>query len=891
MFSEWLHQTWLRLKTLGKRPQLDRDLREEAAFHLAMREEKNRLAGIDPEEARYAARRQFGNASALKENSREAWTFATLESFGQDLRFGARTLRKNCGFSAVAIVTLALGITANVTVFSFVDALFLRSVPAKDPAGLVRILATERGGEGLFSYPEFSYLEHHAKTLETLAAHYSTAPLYINANGESAEVQGAVVSSNYFPLLGLSPHAGRFFSNEEDSAPDRDAVAVISYGLWERIFGADPAISGKTLLINGTSFVIVGVAPKDFAGANIGGSPNEIWIPSMMSRVGYRWCDGFKRDCTFLELMGRLSPGRSSQEAQAELATLARQLPTAGNGSDERFGVSVTPAVGVSEAHRHYFLLLTRLLTTIAGILLLVVCANVGGLLVARGTARTAEIAMRRALGASSLRISTLLQAENLLLASFGGALAVVFSLWTSKWLAGFYSIDVEGYRHLFDVRLDARLLVYSLMVTLLSGFLFALLPVWQANRVDLIESLKSGGSLPASSRATARTALVTVQLALSLGLVVGAGLLARSTANLLAGRNMDLHHVLGFRLRPRLIGYSPEKSQSFLREVVERLRALPGVASASLMNTSGVVWGNGGGVRWALPGKVSTKPADQKETPDHEIGPDYFTTLHIPFVAGRDFNETDIQGSPRVVIINETLAAKIAPEQFPLQQYVALDDRPYQIVGIVKDAQIRNALEPPIPMAYLPFWQNDTEPQTDARFCVRTTGDPLTALPSIRLAVSAVDSHVPITETMPLLEQVRGKFTDARLAGAVLICAAALALVLSAIGLFGVIAYEVGQRKREIGIRLALGATSRQVVAVFLKKGIAVILTGSTAGLFLSLAASRLLSAWLFNVGPSDPATFGAAALLLAVVALLASYLPSRRATQVDPVQALRHE
>jgi predicted permease len=890
MFSEWLQQTWLRLKTLWKRPELDRDLGEEVAFHLAMREEKNRLAGVDPEEARYAARRQFGNTSALKENSREVWTFAALESFCQDLRFGARTLRKNCGFSAVAIVTLALGIAANVTVFSFVDALFLRSVPAKDPAGLVRIRATERGCEGLVSYPEFSYLGGHAKTLATLAAHYSSAPLYINANGESVEVQGAVVSSNYFPLLGLSPQVGRFFSNEEDTAPDRDAVAVISYGLWERIFGADPAISGKTVLVNGVSFVIVGVAPQDFTGVNIGGSPNEIWIPSMMSRVGYRWCDGFKPDCTFLELMGRLSPGRSTEEAQAELATLVRQLQTSGHGSDRRFGVSVTPAVGVSEADRPYFLLLTRLLTTIAGILLLVVCANVGGLLVARGTLRNAEIALRRALGASSLRLSALLLAENLLLAGLGGALAVVFSLWTSKWLAGFYSIDEEGYRRYFDVRLDARLLVYSLIVTLLSGLLFTWLPVWQANRVNLIESLKSGGHLHASGRATARIALVTVQVALSLGLVVGAGLLARSTASLFAGRNMDLHHVLGFRLRPRLIGYSPEKSQSYLREVLERLRALPGVRSASLMNTSGVVWGNGGGVRWALPGQVSPK-ADQKETPDHEIGTDYFTTLDIPFVAGRDFNDADIQGSPRVVIINETLAARIAADQFPLEQYVALEDRPYQIVGIVRDAQIRNALEPPIPMAYLAFWQNDSEPQTDARFCVRTTGDPLAALPSIRLAVSAVDSQVPMTETMALLEQVRGKFTDARLAGAVLICAAGLALVLSAIGLFGVIAYEVGQRKREIGIRLALGATSRQVVAMFLKKGIAVALTGSIAGLFLSLATSRLLSAWLFNVRPCDPATLGAAALLLAVVALLASYLPSRRATQVDPAEALRHE
>lgn len=819
------------------------------------------------------------------------WTFAPIEMLWQDLHFGARTLRKNPGFSAVAIVTLALGITANVTVFSFVEALFLRNVPAKDPTGLVRILATGRGDDGRFNYPEYIYLRDHAKSLGPLAAHYSSAPLYINANGESGEVQGAVVSSNYFPMLGLSPHLGRFFSREEDSVPGRDAVVVIGYGLWERFFGADPAFAGKTLLINGTSFTIVGVAPKDFAGVNMGGSPNEIWIPSTMIRVGYRWCDGFKPDCSTLELMGRLAPGRSTEQAQAELGILVRQLQTIGKGFDERFEVSVTPAIGVFEGDHRYWLLLTRLLMTIAGILLLVVCANVGGLLVARGTARSAEIAMRRALGASSLRISTLLLVENLLLACFGGAFAVIFSLWSSKWLVGFYSLDPEGYAHLFDVRLDARVLVYSVIVTLLSGLLFALLPIWQANRIDLIEALKNGGNLRVSGRTRARTILVAFQVALSLGLVVGAGLLARSTMNLLTGRNIDLHHVLGFRLRPRLVGYSPEKSQAFLHQVVERLQTIADIQSVSLMNTSGLVWGNGGGIKWALPGKISTKRKDQRETPDHEIAPEYFATLRIPFVAGRDFSPFDVPGSPRVAIVNETLATKISPTTLPLQQYVILDDRPYQIVGIVKDSQIRNTLEPPVPMAYLPFWQNDTEPQTDARFCVRTTGDPLAALPTIRQAISALDPNMPMTETMPLLAQVRVAHPDARMAGAVLAYAAVLTLVLCAIGLFGVIAYEVGQRRREIGIRLALGATSRQVIALFLKKGLVVIIAGCSAGLVLSFATSRLLSTWLFNVRPSDPTVFCTAALLLALVALLASYLPSRRATQVDPVQALRYE
>jgi macrolide transport system ATP-binding/permease protein len=889
MFSEW-RKTWLRIKAIWKRPQLDRDLDDEVAFHLEMREKTSRLAGIDPQEARFAARRQFGNISMLKETSREMWTFATVETLWQDLRFGARTLRKNSGFSAVAIVTLALGITANVTVFSFVDALFLRTVPAKNPERLVRIVASENDGEGLFSIPEFTYLRDHSKTLEELTAHYSSAPLYISANGETGEVQAAVVSSSYFAMLGLQPYFGRFFTHEEDMVPDRDAVAVLGYGLWQRSYRGDSGILGKTFLINGHSFAIIGVMPQDFHGVEIGGMPNEIWIPSMMIRVGYRWCDGFQPNCTILQLMGRIRPDANPSEARVEIATLMEQLRTSASGFDERLGVSVTPAIGISGG-REYFLLLTRLLTTIGGLLLLIVCANLGGLLVARGAAREAEIAMRRALGAGRGRIVRQLLTESLLLACTGGALGLLISLWTSRLLVGFYAVDDEGYRHLFDVRPDPTVVLYSVAVTVMAGALFGLLPALQGSSSDLNQVLKSGGSTLGVSRQRIRAVLAAVQFAFSLALLVGAGLLARSAARIETGTNMDVHHVLGLRLPLSLIRYPAAKAYTFKREVVRRLRELPGVESVSLAKGQGLVWHTGGkaGTRMTLPGKTYPKPEDEPMISSKQIAPDYFATLRIPFIAGRDFNDSDRHGSPPVAIVNETLASRIALDKLPLGQTMLIEDKPYQVVGVVKDAQARNTIEGPVPVAYLAFWQDET--LLEARMCIRVTGDPATALPMIRKTIASIDSEVPVTETMPLIDQVRGAYTDARLAAAVLICAAIIAVVLSAIGLFGVIAYEVGQRTREIGIRLALGATPRQVVVLFLKKGLAVVLAGCIAGLFLSLAASRLLSAWLFNVRPSDPATFGAAALLLALVALLASYLPSRRATQVDPVQALRHE
>jgi predicted permease len=392
-------RSWL-LAILG-RTRMESEMDAELRFHIDVRAEDLVRSGVPREEAMRRARIEFGGIERAKEECRDARGVQLIETLFQDIRFGLRTLRKNPGLTSVAILTTALGIAANVTVFSVVDALFLRSVPAKNPERLVRILAPENDGGGYFSVPEFTYLREHLKSVEDLTTHYSTAPLYISANGETGEVQGAVVSSNYFPMLGLRPYLGRFFTPEEDAMADRDAVAVIGYGFWRRIYNGDSHVIGKTFLINGRSFTVVGVMPPDFHGVEIGGMPNEIWIPAMMIHVGYRHCDGFQPSCTILSLMGRLKSGISMHEAQAEIATLMQQLRASDSAFDQRFGGSVTPAIGMS-GNREYNLLLVRLLATIAGVLLLIVCANLGGLLVARGTARGAEIGMRLALGAGA---------------------------------------------------------------------------------------------------------------------------------------------------------------------------------------------------------------------------------------------------------------------------------------------------------------------------------------------------------------------------------------------------------------------------------------------------------------------------------------------------------
>jgi len=876
------------LRRLFRKGRSEGELDEELRGFLQMAAEEKIRQGMSRKDALRAVRLERGNVEVAKEIVHAAGWESFVETLWQDLRYGARMLRKNPGLTSVAVLTTALGIAANVTVFSVVDALFLRSVPAKNPERLVRIQAPENDGGGYFSVPEFSYLREHSKTVEDLTTHYSTAPLYISANGETGEVQGAVVSSSYFPLLGLRPYLGRFFTPGEDSVADRDAVSVLGYGFWQRIYNGDSNVLGKTLLINGHTFTIVGVMPPDFHGVEIGGMPNEIWIPAMMVRVGY--CDGFQPSCscTILSIMGRLKPGTSMPKAQAEIAALLQQLRASDSTFDQRIGASVTPATGMSE-NREYNLMLVRLLAAIAVVLLLIVCANLGGLLVARGTARRGEIAMRLALGAGRGRIVHQLLTESLLLALAGGAGGFLLSTWTSRLLVNFYSVDDEGYKHLFDVRPDATVLLFSLAVAAAAGLLFGLLPALQASRTDLNDALKGGGGTVGASRKSSRTALATVQVAFSLALLVGAGLLARSAAFIQSGSNMDLRHVLGLRLPVSLIHYPPDKARTFKQEVVRRLRGLPGVQSVSLAKGQGLIWNPWPSARATLPGKTYTKPEEEPRIAVKPIAPDYFATLRIPFVSGRDFNNSDKPGSPPVTIVNETFARQIAANRLPLGQTVLIDAKPYQIVGLVKDAQMRSSIEGPLAVAYVPFWQDET--LLEARMCIRVAGDPAAALSMVRRAIASIDPEVPVTETMPLMDQVRGAYTDARVASAVLSCAAFLALILSVMGLYGVVSYEVGRRTKEIGVRTALGARPHDVLRLFLRQGFGVVLTGALFGGGLALATTRLLGAWLFGVGSADPLSFGVATAVLLAATVTATYLPARRALLVDPMVALRYQ
>ncbi|HYV07492.1 MAG TPA: ABC transporter permease, partial [Blastocatellia bacterium] len=525
-----------------------------------------------------------------------------METLWQDIRYGLRVVRTSPGVAAVAVLSLALGIGANLTIFSFVDTMFLRPLPAREPDRLVNVEATRSGrlSEGQ-AYSTYLHYRDHSQSFESLVAHYSTAPVNIVADGDSRVTNGAVVSANYFSALGIQPRLGRFFLPEEDAVPDRDPVVVISHGMWEGRFGCDPAVLGKELVLNGTSCKIIGVTPQGFGGV-LSGFPNEFWIPTMMLRLGYRWCDAItKADCRPLSLLGRLAPGRTLADAQAEFDVLSDQLgiifPT-----EKGRGVLLRPALGVRWNEREGFRYQMQLLMAVTGLLLLIACANVASLLLVRGAARRKEIAIRLCIGAGRARLVRQFITENLLIAFAGGGLGLLASLWAKDLLATFYTTDYGSTTRYYDLSLSPRGLVYAVALTLFTGLLFGLLPALQATQHDLVSGLKDEGISPGPHQHRLRGALVIGQVALSLSLLVVAGLLVRSESHVRDGANFDPHHVAALRLRPALLNYNLEKARTFTREAVGRLEAVPGVQSVSLATGSGLAWRSGGRVGLRLP-------------------------------------------------------------------------------------------------------------------------------------------------------------------------------------------------------------------------------------------------------------------------------------------------
>jgi predicted permease len=880
-----------RLAGLSRAAAESRDLDDEMQLHIEMQARANQRLGMDAVSALRAARASFGGSERWKEEARDEYSSRPLEDFARDVRHGARALVRQKGFSLVAILTIALGIAATVTVFGFINSVFLRPLPVAQGARLVRVYFRAAGGDySTLSHAAYRVIRDRTTSLDMVAVHYSTAPLYVTMDGDSRELQGAVVSASYFPMLGVTPLLGRFFSAAEDSVPDRDAVVVLSYDLWRRGFGARADALGRWIGINGRNFQIIGVAPEGFNGVEPSLDINELWIPAMMLRVGYRYCDALQPGCTPTDVMGRLASGATADRVRTELQPIARELALLSNPDDTMRALTVSPALGARPGAQRQFADLARLLSAIAILLLLIACANLSSLLVVRGMSRQREIALRTSLGAGRARIVRQLLAESLLLAVPGGVVGAGLSLWTTRLLAGFFIDDDEGYIHWFEIVPDLRVLAFAALVTLAAAALFGLLPAFSSTRVGVSERIKTGGTA-GPTRGRTRTALIAIQVALSLVLLVGAGLLTRSFSRIVGRQTFDSSHVTLLRLRPALVGYGPARAQAFLRKVSAALAQLPDVESVALARGSGFLWLATGRVRVTLPTYAPRAAGAEPRVEYHEVSPHFFTTLRVPVLGGREFTDQDTGGTPRVAIVNAALARRLWKDTSPLGRQVVLDDHAYQVVGVVQDHRLHNGSEAPPAMAFVPFWQNDFDPQVDARMAIRMKGDPAQAIALLRRAIAAVDPAVPVTEAMPMTGQVGASYKQVQLSGAVLVSAATLALFLSGLGLYGVVAFLVERRTREIGIRLAVGARPRSVVALFVAQGLRPMAIGSAAGLVTAFAGAHLLERWLFGVSPFDATAFVVAIVAICAVALAASLVPAMRAARIDPTVALRYE
>ena len=695
--------------------------------------------GVSPEEARRRALAKLGGVESVKEQIREVSRFSPVETTIRDLRHGLRTLRRTPLFTFVALLTLALTIGAVSTVLTIAHTFFLRQLPATDPEQLVIVAATRENGSqiGLVSYPDYVHFRDHTKTLESLAAHYSTSPLYAGKDDYIKQINGAVVSANFFSSLGLKPVLGRFFDLNEDQVPDRDRVAVLSHYLWRTWFDASPEAVGQTIDLNGTTFTVIGVAPDTFQGMR--SAPTRIFLPMMMLRVGYRWCtDALDVTCTVLSMIGRRAANGSLDEVSAELATLVPEH-WRGAASGENTGIRVElPRGSNRSAATTQFV---KLLFVVAAFLFVVCCANLAGLLISRGSARTRELSIRNSLGASRGRLIRQLLTESQLLAISGGILGIALSIGLTRLLnARFYSVDLAGRPLYFDFSLQLKIVLAVLSISLLAGLVFGMLPAWTAVGSDPARSLASQSRTVAASSRVGRL-LLGAQAAIAVALVSVAVLLSASAEHLVTGSNFEASQVALLRLRPRLLRYPPQTAQQYLRRVIQRLQAYPGVEAATLVGLGGVL--NGLATTISLP-----ETADETyRVGYHQISPRYFETLRIPLLRGRVFDDQDRVGSPSVAVVSETLATRLWLGREAVGSEILIRDQPHTIVGVVADIQLQSRAEPIKPYVCVPFWQNAES--VDARMAVRVRGNPEAMLGQLAQQAREVDPDVPVTEAV----------------------------------------------------------------------------------------------------------------------------------------------
>jgi putative ABC transport system permease protein len=801
----------------------------------------------------------------------------------QDLRIGLRALGAQPGFTLAAALALALGIGATTLIFSIVNAVLLRPLPFRDADRVIRI--EERHGQSAhtsnFTYASFLDLGRQTAALEHIAAsRFGTANLTDGAEPE--RVNSLLVSAEYFLTLGVAPALGRSFLPDED-APGRNNVVILSHGLWQRRYGADPNLVGKTIKVEGASVTVVGVMPRGFRSGHPFNGQYDLWRPLAAT--------GNLRDNRRSHVLGviaRLRSGSSVEQAQAELSAAARRIEEQNPGADD-------PELNASVIRLQDRMVAPMRLALIVflcavGLLLLIACANVANLMLARSAAREREMAIRAALGASRLRLARQLLTESSLLALIGGAAGLLIAVWGVKLIA---SLDPANFPRINEVNIDGRALVFALIVSLLTGALFGLAPALQLPKQGLYETLKEGGRCAAGvRRGRLRQALVVFEVALALVLLVGAGLLGASFLRLTqVNRGLDPTNVLTINLNLSSSKYPNGQQQTaVLRQFLERVSAAPGVRSAGLTLT--LPFTGGPATDFEIEGRPPAEAGQEPIADIRVVDANYFRTLAIPLRAGRFFAESDGAEAPRVMIINEEMTRRHWPNENPIGRRVTMKDwgppLTGEIVGVVGDVKADGLDSSTRPMIYWPYPQF---PGVFNALVIRAEGDPMNIVAAVKSQVRSVDREQPLSGIQPMEEVIADSIAPRRFNMLLLGIFATLAMLLTGVGIYGVISYTVAQRTREIGVRMALGARRADVLKLVVRQGMSLALAGMGAGLAASFALTRLMANLLFGVSPSDPLTFCVIALLIGSIALLACYLPARRATKVDPLVALRSE
>jgi predicted permease len=909
--KNWFHTVPLRLRSLFRRSQVERELDEELSYHLERQIEEHIAKGMTPEEARYAALRAMGGVERRKEECRETRRVRWIEDLMQDLNYGLRTLRKSPGFTTVAVLSLALGIGANTAIFSLVDPILIKSLPVTKPEQLVVLKPVNQRGatEDDYTFAAFPYsiFEQVRDRTQVFSGIFATPGAdYVEMVGpetgdqiEKASLQ--LVSGEYFQVLGVNAVLGRTLTTADDQTSTPHPAAVLSFGFWQRRFAGDVSVVGKVITLKNQPLTIIGVTAPEFFGTELGEAP-DIWAPVMMENNRGRGLSGLS-----IEMMARLRPDMSEEQAQSALDVFLGQIKSEPGDLGKQAGwiskIQMTPGrqgfsgVGVWMSRP------LRVLMVVVGLALLIACVNIANLLLARAAKRAPEVAIRLTIGAGRFRLIRQFLTESALLAAAGAILGLLFAWWGCRVILALISeYDSSILLGSIGAIPNARVLGFTIVASLLATLLFGLAPALVATRQDLNTALKSPA--PPRSRLSFSRSLVIAQVALSLLLLTGAGLFLQTLRNLRTrDLGFDAERIIKGNLNPRAAGYKREQLPDLYRRILERLNSAPGVRSATMEGNWFLVRKS-----WACCIAVDgyTHRSDEdRQVQTKYVSPGYFQTLGLPLLLGRDFTPEEIRSEPErfasVAIINETMARQYFGTANPLGKRLGWGDphfgtanpwgyriprgdpQQFEIVGVAKDALYDNPRGKAPPLIYFPS-------QEGSGFVARTAGPGPTLVATIRREIQAVDKNLE-PDIQAITQLLDDYLFSERLLAKLSSFFALLALLLSCVGLYGVMSYDVARRMREIGIRMALGAQRKDVVSMVLRETMVLVAIGVIIGLSAALATTRLITSFLYGLEPNDPLTIALASLLLLTVALLAGYLPARRASRVDPMVALRHE